>query len=105
MRVRENSMAQTTEKQPPMWQVSLMAIGGGIAMFIASAVLIQFVPIRLFVFGMILGPIIFPVGRLLPIIFFFPQKEPPPLLWGEPAEEMIAFHCRQCAQRLACARR
>ena len=98
-------MAQPAEQKFSTIQLTLMLIGTGIGMTVISVVLIQLVPIRLFVAGMILGPVLVLLGIAFPVIAWLEPKPKLPILFGKPHTEMIAFHCRQCHQEYVCARR
>src|SRR5688572_7107902 len=97
-------MAQPSERPVPPALIIIGSIGLGVVMLVGSAVLIQFIPIRLFVLGMILGAVLIILGLIAPIVSLFTPKPPLPLLYGERGELMIGFHCLKCGQEFICER-
>lgn len=99
-------MAQSSEGSVHPILLILGSIGLGVVMLGGSAFLIQYVPIRLFVIGMILGGL-FIVGGLVGAViypFTFLIKPSLPILYGKRGELMIGFHCRKCGQQFICKR-
>lgn len=97
-------MAQPSERQFSPLQLFFMLVGAGLVLTLGSAVLIQLVPIRLFVAGLILGPIMILLGLILPVAMLLQKKYPKTVLLEPIGPKMFAFTCRCCNQRYLIAK-